>query len=141
MVNDSMTQYWSCRVSAHAIASSFLRLRQQVLKKTTRKAKDRSKAKQMFLRKLSTLPPQSMHVYTDGSCFRSEKKAGAGVYLANLTSNAKEYLSFPLGDASNNVAELEGILKAIRYLLPRAAILSRVYFFVDNKYAINISTN
>ena len=126
--------------AAHAIASSFLRLRKQVLKKTTRKAKDRTNARQQFLRKLSALPPQSMHVYTDGSCFRSEKKAGAGVYLANFASATKMYLSFPLGDASNNVAELEGILKAIQYLLPRAASLSRVYFFVDNKYAINVST-
>jgi ribonuclease HI len=83
-----------------------------------------------------------MHVYTDGSCFRSEKKAGAGVYLANFASsaNAKEYLSFPLGDASNNVAELEGILKAMQHLLPRVANIQRVYFFVDNKYAINVST-
>ena len=128
--------------AAHAIASSFLRLRQQVLKKTTRKAKNCSKARQLFLRNLSTLPSQSMHVYTDGSCFRSEKKAGAGVYLANFASsaNAKEYLSFPLGDASNNVAELEGILKAMQYLLPRVANIQRVYFFVDNKYAINVST-
>lgn len=82
-----------------------------------------------------------MHVYTDGSCFRSEKKAEAGVYLANFASATKMYLSFPLGDASNNVAELEGILKAIQYLLPRAASLSRIYFFVDNKYAINVTAS
>ena len=41
--------------AAHSIASSFLSLRKQVLKKITRKAKDRSKARHQFLRKLSSL--------------------------------------------------------------------------------------
>ena len=50
------------------------------------------------------------------------------VYLANFAtnSNAKIYLSYPLGDASNNVAELVGILNAILYLLPHATDHTRV---------------
>ena len=130
-------QVWCTKSNAaHSTASIFIKLRHSTQKKTARKSKDRTKARQAFLLKLSMLPKPAAHICTDGSCFRSEHIAGSGVFIIR-PSATNAYLSYPPGDVSNNVAELHAILQALHHLLdlctrPPCATIPAAYLFVDN---------
>lgn len=128
--------------AAHLIASKFLTLKIQLRTKNLATPRKSSKSRQDFLRRVSLLPQHALHVYTDGSSFGNPGDSGAGVFITSPTQLAS-FLSFSLGRSTNNAAELEGILKALLHLYPCLANQRRpprVYIFVDNQYAINVST-
>ena len=83
-----------------------------------------------------------MHYYTDGSSLGNPGPSGAGVtgFRGGLPLVS---LSIPLGETTNNVAELQALLTALHDAHARLHSLhpppSSIFFFVDNRYAINVT--
>jgi len=72
--------------------------------------------------------------YTDGACSGNPGPAGSGVVLVSPDGKMHEGLEY-LGEATNNVAELTAILRALEWIPKEAAA---VVVFTDSQYAIGV---
>lgn len=72
--------------------------------------------------------------YTDGACSGNPGPAGCGVVLVAPDGKMHEGLEY-LGEATNNVAELTGILRAVEWAPVDAAAL---VVHTDSQYAIGV---
>ena len=79
-------------------------------------------------------PPDGWIAYTDGACSGNPGPAGSGVVLVSPKGKMHEGFEY-LGLATNNVAELTAILKAVEWLPPAA---SGVVVHTDSQYAIGV---
>jgi ribonuclease HI len=78
--------------------------------------------------------PDAWIAYTDGACSGNPGPAGSGVVLVAPDGKMHEGLEY-LGEATNNVAELTAILRALEWI-PAAARAIVVY--TDSQYAIGV---
>jgi ribonuclease HI len=79
-------------------------------------------------------PPGAWVAYTDGACSGNPGPAGSGVVL--VAPDGKMYEGFEsLGEATNNVAELTAILRAVEWV-PAAA--GAIVVHTDSQYAIGV---
>jgi ribonuclease HI len=74
--------------------------------------------------------------YTDGACSGNPGPAGAGFILVEPNGKMHEGYEY-LGEATNNIAELTAILRALEAAPPRA---SKLVVHTDSKYAIGVLT-
>ena len=74
-----------------------------------------------------------MVIFTDGACSGNPGPAGLGVYCPETDYERSEYL----GNATNNIAELLAISRAIDLIETR---LERSVIFTDSIYAIGVLT-
>jgi ribonuclease HI len=72
--------------------------------------------------------------YTDGACSGNPGPAGAGVVAVSPDGKAHELVEY-LGEATNNVAELTAILRALEWI-PASA--GAVVVRTDSQYAIGV---
>jgi len=72
--------------------------------------------------------------YTDGACSGNPGPAGSGVVLVSPDGKMHEGLEY-LGEATNNVAELTAILRALEWIPKEAAA---VVVYTDSQYAIGV---
>jgi ribonuclease HI len=72
--------------------------------------------------------------YTDGACSGNPGPAGSGVVLVSPDGKMHEGLEY-LGEATNNVAELTAILRALEWIPKEAAT---VVVYTDSQYAIGV---
>jgi ribonuclease HI len=72
--------------------------------------------------------------YTDGACSGNPGPAGCGVVLVSPDGKRYEGLEY-LGQATNNVAELTAILRALEWI-PRSA--RSIVVHTDSQYAIGV---
>jgi len=79
-------------------------------------------------------PPDTWVAYTDGACSGNPGPAGSGVVLVSPGGKMHEGFEY-LGTATNNVAELTAILKAVEWLPAKA---SGVVVHTDSQYAIGV---
>lgn len=79
-------------------------------------------------------PQGAWSAYTDGACSGNPGPAGCGVVIISPAGKTHEGREF-LGDATNNVAELTAILRALEWI-PDEAAAPVVY--TDSKYAIGV---
>jgi ribonuclease HI len=79
-------------------------------------------------------PPDAWVAYTDGACSGNPGPAGSGVVLVSPKGKMFEGFEY-LGEATNNVAELTAILRAVEWL-PGPA--SGVVVHTDSQYAIGV---
>ncbi len=78
--------------------------------------------------------PDAWVAYTDGACSGNPGPAGSGVVL--VSPKGKMYEGFEyLGEATNNVAELTAILRAVEWLPVPA---SGLVVHTDSQYAIGV---
>jgi ribonuclease HI len=80
------------------------------------------------------VPSEAWIAYTDGACSGNPGPAGLGVVLVSPDGNMHEGFEY-LGEATNNVAELTGILRALEWIPSdgRAIIVH-----TDSQYAIGV---
>ncbi len=79
-------------------------------------------------------PPGAWVAYTDGACSGNPGPAGSGVVL--VAPDGRMYEGFEsLGEATNNVAELTAILRAVEWV-PAAA--GAIVVHTDSQYAIGV---
>ena len=74
-----------------------------------------------------------MVIFTDGACSGNPGPAGLGVYCPETDYERSEYL----GNATNNIAELLAISRAIDLIETR---LERSVIFTDSIYSIGVLT-
>ena len=79
-------------------------------------------------------PADAWVAYTDGACSGNPGPAGSGVVLVSPKGKMFEGFEY-LGEATNNVAELTAILRAVEWL-PTPA--SGVMVHTDSQYAIGV---
>ena len=101
------------------------------------KPRDRQLEKVMFEACLRAIPFDSYHYYTDGSSYGNPGPAGAGV-VGYCRGDLTGVWTKSLGVASNNAAELEGILVALEKAQAAMEPLP-IYVFVDNRAAVQIA--
>jgi ribonuclease HI len=77
---------------------------------------------------------RSWTAYTDGACSGNPGPAGSGVVLVAPDGKMYEGLEY-LGQATNNVAELTAILRALEWL---PAGIPNVLVYTDSQYAIGV---
>ncbi|MBV9947762.1 MAG: ribonuclease HI [Myxococcales bacterium] len=87
-------------------------------------------------RKVSSVatPADAWIAYTDGACSGNPGPAGSGVVLVSPDGKMHEGLEY-LGEGTNNVAELTGILRALEWI-PQAA--RAIVVHTDSQYAIGV---
>jgi ribonuclease HI len=78
--------------------------------------------------------PDAWIAYTDGACSGNPGPAGSGVVLVAPDGKMHEGLEY-LGEATNNVAELTAILRALEWI-PREA--GAIVVYTDSQYAIGV---
>jgi ribonuclease HI len=79
-------------------------------------------------------PSDAWIAYTDGACSGNPGPAGCGVVIVSPAGKAHEGLEF-LGQATNNVAELTAILRAVEWIPSDARA---VVVHTDSQYAIGV---
>jgi len=85
----------------------------------------------------TTTITNEIEIYTDGSCFNNGKKnvpGGIGVYIPILTVAISEKIY----NATNNIAELKAIIKAIDIIKKHSD--KRFIIYTDSQYSINCCT-
>jgi ribonuclease HI len=80
------------------------------------------------------VPADAWIAYTDGACSGNPGPAGSGVVLVSPDGKMHEGLEY-LGEATNNVAELTAILRALEWI-PRDA--RAIVVHTDSQYAIGV---
>jgi ribonuclease HI len=81
-----------------------------------------------------SVAPDAWVAYTDGACSGNPGPAGCGVVLVGPDGKFHEGLEY-LGQATNNVAELTGILRALEWV-PASA--RSIVVHTDSQYAIGV---
>jgi ribonuclease HI len=79
-------------------------------------------------------PATGWIAYTDGACSGNPGPAGCGIVLVSPTGKLHEGFEY-LGEATNNVAELTAILRAVEWLPTHAR---SVVVHTDSQYAIGV---
>jgi ribonuclease HI len=79
-------------------------------------------------------PSDAWVAYTDGACSGNPGPAGSGVVLVAPDGKMHEGLEY-LGEGTNNVAELTGILRALEWIPGEAR---RIVVHTDSQYAIGV---
>ncbi|MFO8072253.1 MAG: ribonuclease H [Polyangia bacterium] len=82
-------------------------------------------------------PSATIVVYTDGACLGNPGPAGLGYYL-ELPDGNRLQRGEPLGRATNNIAELTAISRALELIDDRRD--ARVLLHTDSEYAIGLLT-
>jgi ribonuclease HI len=80
------------------------------------------------------VPPGAWIAYADGACSGNPGPAGSGIVIVSPAGKMYEGLE-SLGNATNNVAELTAILRALEWI-PRAA--PAIVVHTDSQYAIGV---
>ncbi len=80
------------------------------------------------------VPSDAWIAYTDGACSGNPGPAGSGIVLVSPDGKMHEGLEY-LGEATNNVAELTGILRAIEWIPSDARA---IVVHTDSQYAIGV---
>jgi ribonuclease HI len=80
------------------------------------------------------VPTGAWIAYTDGACSGNPGPAGSGVVIISPDGRVHEGLEF-IGEATNNVAELTGILRALEWVPAEAPAL---VIHTDSQYAIGV---
>lgn len=68
-------------------------------------------------------------IYTDGSCLGNPGPGGIGVVM--ISGDRKKEISKPIGDATNNIAEISAVVTALQTLKHRSK--TKVELFTDSQ--------
>lgn len=74
-----------------------------------------------------------IHAYTDGACSGNPGPAGLGVVL--VSGERRREISEYLGEATNNIAELLAVKRALEAIRDRART---VYLYSDSTYVLGL---
>jgi ribonuclease HI len=85
-------------------------------------------------REAAPVPADAWVAYTDGACSGNPGPAGSGVVLIAPGGKLHEGLEY-LGEATNNVAELTAILRAVEWVPAEA---KTIVVHTDSQYAIGV---
>ena len=83
---------------------------------------------------MTAAPPDALYIHIDGASRGNPGEAGFGVHVARPDGQPVAGLYGYLGRATNNVAEYEGLLHALRYALAQGA--RRVHLFSDSELVV-----
>jgi ribonuclease HI len=78
--------------------------------------------------------PSFLHIHIDGASRGNPGEAGFGVYVTSADGRPRAELYGYLGRATNNVAEYQALLHALRYALAQGA--RRVRVFSDSELVV-----
>lgn len=76
---------------------------------------------------------EPVHAWTDGACSGNPGPAGIGVVL--VSGDRRREISEYLGEATNNIAELTAVMRALEAIRDRSRT---VYLYSDSSYALGL---
>jgi ribonuclease HI len=74
-----------------------------------------------------TIPAETLHIHIDGGSRGNPGDAGFGVHVTTPEGEERAALYGYLGRATNNVAEYQALLHALRYALAKGATCVRLF--------------
>lgn len=83
---------------------------------------------------LGSQPPDLLLIHIDGACRGNPGEAGFGIHVEDQTGRPVADLHGYLGEATNNVAEYQALLHALRYALEKG--MRRVRVFSDSELVV-----
>ena len=85
---------------------------------------------------MQAVPVGAWQAFTDGACSGNPGPAGSGIVIVAPGGKMHEGFDY-LGEATNNVAELTAILRALEWIPAEAGA---IVIHTDSKYAIGVLT-
>ncbi len=80
---------------------------------------------------------KKIDIYTDGGSRGNPGPAGIGVYAITDKKQVLFQLSEYIGNTTNNVAEWQGVVKALEYLIANQIQTEQLNFFLDSELVVN----
>ncbi len=79
----------------------------------------------------------SLNIYTDGGSRGNPGPAAVGVVIRDDKNKIIHQFSQTIGTATNNVAEYQGVIFALKYLIVAKLNPSTINFFLDSSLVVN----
>jgi len=78
----------------------------------------------------------SFYIFTDGGALGNPGPAGVGVVVRKGKRVVQKISRF-IGRATNNIAEYQAVIEALKWLKKENKRKEKVYFFLDSKLVVN----
>ncbi len=80
--------------------------------------------------------PETIIIYTDGACSGNPGPAGIGVVIERPSGEVVEHSEF-IGEGTNNIAELQAILRALELLTPEEHT-AHILLYTDSAWSLGV---
>ena len=80
---------------------------------------------------------QALNIYTDGGSRGNPGPAAIGVVIKNSQNKILHQFGRLIGQATNNIAEYQGVVAALKYLITNKFKPTTINFFLDSKLVVN----
>jgi len=80
---------------------------------------------------------QPFNIYTDGGSRGNPGPAAIGVVIKDKQNKIIHQFGHTIGKATNNIAEYQGVVAALEYLITNKLTPTSINFFLDSKLVVN----
>jgi len=80
---------------------------------------------------------QALNIYTDGGARGNPGPAAIGVVIKDQSGKALHQFGRPIGKATNNLAEYQAVISALKYLITNKIKPRSINFFLDSTLVVN----
>ena len=79
----------------------------------------------------------NLNIHTDGGSRGNPGPAAVGVVIKESSGKLIHQFGKVIGKATNNIAEYQGVVAALEYLLEQNLKLGAIHFFLDSTLVVN----
>ena len=79
----------------------------------------------------------NLNIHTDGGSRGNPGPAAVGVVIKESSGKLIHQFGQAIGKATNNIAEYQGVVVALEYLLEQNLKLGAIHFFLDSTLVVN----
>ncbi len=80
---------------------------------------------------------QALNIYTDGGARGNPGPAAIGVVIKDSQNKILHQFGNTIGQATNNIAEYQAVIAALKYLVIQKINPQSINFFLDSKLVVN----
>lgn len=80
---------------------------------------------------------QTLNIYTDGGSRGNPGPAAVGVVIKDQDNKIIQQYGQTIGKTTNNVAEYQGVISALEYLITNKLKPESIHFFLDSTLVVN----
>ena len=80
---------------------------------------------------------QPLNIYTDGGSRGNPGPSAIGVVIKDTQNKIIHQFGHTIGKATNNIAEYQGVVAALEYLITNKLKPTTINFFLDSKLVVN----
>jgi len=80
---------------------------------------------------------QALNIYTDGGARGNPGPAAIGVVIKDSQNKILHQFGTTIGQTTNNIAEYQAVVAALKYLIAQKITPQSISFFLDSKLVVN----